>query len=331
MNLNKHSISEEDIHQTTNNISKNNFTKRRKKCSSGKKAFLSRIVLSTLWSFVSSALALFQHQYAHMQKVAIAKAAMSKSPLVNRIYYLYYVRRRFSIKRAFLLFFFVTFFFTAYLYGLVQIDSHKVVINIMPGERPASRVDAKLVQDQVDVHIKFNDDGNSLNERPPSLPYELDPSVLKFFDTIEEYAAKIQEPLRKSEQEYLKRLKKIYETKSSDHAQATKVEAEENDNTRHELHEDHVAENKPVEEHQEKTAAKRKEKAADEHEEDYVQQTTTQSSVIEDLVPRADLVKFLRYEKVKFKFRKVRSVQNVIDDLQAKEELDTKYAPYLLL
>ena len=234
-----------------------------------------------------------------LNKVTSATHNMSssitfKSHLVNRIYYLYYVRRHASIKRLFFYFFLVTFFLTAYLYGLVQIDSHKLVINIFPEEniaKPHKTLPSKKSY-----------------EEEPWPPYDLDEKVVKFFDFVEKYAPRIRQVLKKSEQEYVKRLRKTYEnvTESLD-----RIEAE--------------AEDKNKNREQKLTYEKNiQDKGPDDHNEDYDKEkkTKTASTVIDQQVSRDDLIKILKYEKIKYKLKKIRTVENVIHELHLKDELD---------
>ena len=45
-----------------------------------------------------------------------------------------FLLRRLTILRLLYIFLFLTIVFTSYLYGLIQIDSHKLVINILPDQ-----------------------------------------------------------------------------------------------------------------------------------------------------------------------------------------------------
>jgi hypothetical protein len=64
--------------------------------------------------------------------------------------------RRLTIIRLFYLFIFITFLFTSYLYGLIQIDSHKLVINILPSKDSENSFKKSLVVDYANVDLRYN-------------------------------------------------------------------------------------------------------------------------------------------------------------------------------
>jgi hypothetical protein len=180
---------------------------------------------------------------------------------------------------------------------MVQIDSHKVVINIFPSSDGGD--------DDVNVELSNH------HEHPSS--YEPDGNILAFLDLIDSYKQKITQILRKSEQEYLKRLRKLYEKDIDDAAENANNnggddidKADENKNF--------IFKNETVYGENEAAVAAA---AVDNEKEE-------KSTIITDTVLRSDLVKFLRLEKIRLRFKKVRSVKDVIDGMEQKGELDKK-------
>lgn len=226
---------------------------------------------------------------------------VSQSPLVNRIFHFCYVRRRVSIRRLFIVFFLVTFFLTAYLYDLVQIDSRRVVIHIMPGGVGSEE---RLVADKQSF-----DNYATVKKKAPSLfdrPYKMNSDIVEFIAQIDQSVSSIVRNLRKSEQEQVKRLRLSYENQTQDlvliEQEIEKILENKND--------EKTVDKKPVDEEYEK----------DKH-------TSTRSTVLIEKVPRADLVKFLKYEKVKLKFKTIRTVKSVLEELKLKDELDLSKLP----
>lgn len=66
--------------------------------------------------------------------------------------------RRLTIIRLFYIFIFITFLFTSYLYGLIQIDSHKLVINILPSTDKENSLKKSLLVDYANVDFRYNRD-----------------------------------------------------------------------------------------------------------------------------------------------------------------------------
>jgi hypothetical protein len=80
--------------------------------------------------------------------------------------------RRLTIIRLFYIFIFITFIFTSYLYGLIQIDSHKLVINILPAPDDGNSLKKSVVIDYANFDQKrenrenflINNDNDYFNE-----------------------------------------------------------------------------------------------------------------------------------------------------------------------
>ena len=233
----------------------------------------------------------------------------------------------------FYVFLFITVSFTAYLYGLIEIDSRRVIIRILPthlnpNENEVSNknfINKKIVYHDDDVDaINDNDyisDGlrrdlknilhknsNDVQKKSlfePNVQVEYEKNITKLFGIIERQKYQIRTSLRSNEALTIAELKLKYETLIKDKQDKLKEEFREelkrkNINQEPSDFNDTLADN-------------------------YEEITLMTKLDGNDVISRDVLIRFLKYEKFKRKLKKsAKSIQSLLNTFDLKKELDLK-------
>lgn len=264
-----------------------------------------------------------------------------------------FLLRRLTILRLLYIFLFLTIVFTSYLYGLIQIDSHKLVINILPDQELHQRgfephlgsvnkfkksflVDyANLDYENDDLKkiiINLNDNSNlkqevikkkenNLNNNDNRLDLEsskLDDKIAKLFIAVYRQDKHIQRLLAPNEINEIELQRTKYQL----------IMAERNKRLREELRKELEAnKNKPNDDNLNNDNYTNSNYTGDYDIDDvFLTQLTSQEGVIS----RDIVIKSIKYEKVKLKEKKklpTRNVKMLVEEFRSKNNFDLSDLP----
>lgn len=218
--------------------------------------------------------------------------------------------RRLSFIRVCMIFLFATFILTAYLYGLIEIDSHRLVINIAPIKAPEN--DYVLGEENLVIKINENIQINDA-AKSSEIPNK---NITNFFSKIERYKLRIKASLPRDEIDKMIELKQTYEKLIYDRHEKIKLELKkELDRINKENNEPNADENNDV----------NNDKGADDDDEDETKNLKVKTVLSADEhITRDLIVKFLKLEKHKRGSKQIKTVKELIDKFEPTDDFKAK-------
>lgn len=256
---------------------------------------------------------------------------MNKSRLIRKLFL--NKARQISLYRLCLIFLIFTFLLTAYLYGLIEIDSHRLVINIAPNKNSPNLLKLNLDNDYVNdrnliINLNENiiiDDSNLIksgekhrdNLVDSYFSKELERNITNLFLSVERAKFRIRKSLKDEDFTYYSKLKESYENLVVERHEKVKSELKK------ELERINKEEN--ADQNVNNVNNNNNNDEDDDDEDDETKNIKMKTLLSPDeYVTRQVFVNILKLEKTKRSTKQVKTVKDLLDKFDSNDEFNIR-------
>lgn len=214
--------------------------------------------------------------------------------------------RNLSLARLCIIFCILIFLFTSYIYGLVEVSSHQVVINILPSNQ--IQADNDYIIGKSFIQIRKNN-SNLKNS------YQNDKKIKSFFIRVNENREEIERLLTEAEYKQTSEIRNAYLTLIYDRHEKLKKEMERE----LELLKKEEKEKVKNDGNENDDEDDRKDDETKIDPKDLKVKTTLND---DELVSRDEIISFLKLEKTNRKYKRTKNVEELLKDYKLIEQND---------
>ncbi|CAF0711253.1 unnamed protein product [Brachionus calyciflorus] len=228
--------------------------------------------------------------------------------------------RHLSLARICLLVFLLIFLLTSYIYGLIEINSHQIIFNILPAD--INENDYVIDHDMVKNNPKIpHEPKKIIAQNKYSLT--VDKKIKKLFSRVQKSREEIERVLNEEQRKLVTEQKNTYTSLIYERHEQLKAQLEK-ELERLKKEEEEKAKNNPNDNNANLNQQNVDEDDDDEEEEDARPNPKTlklkTSLNSDEMVPRDQFINFLKLEKINRKLKHVKTVRELVDEYRLNDD-----------